>query len=80
MVVDQIESKGHTMWITSNALDTIARDADAYLNPETFECMRRVVVWTNPSTGREARRYRAMDHQYSPLGGHCVHCGFGLDD
>lgn len=68
------------MWIHPNALDTVKRDDTSYLNPETGECMRKVTVWTHPTTGQEKRRYRPFDHQFSPLGGNCIHCGFNLAD
>lgn len=54
--------------------------AAAYTNPETSECMRKVIVWTNPTTREQARRYRATEHTYSNLSGRCTYCGFSLED
>lgn len=48
---------------------------DVYLHPVTEECMRKVTVWTRPSTGQAIRRFRAMPHAYDAQG-RCVHCGF----
>ncbi|WP_144722251.1 hypothetical protein [Cellulosimicrobium sp. TH-20] len=37
-------------------------EAAAYENAETGACMRKVVVFTNPTTGAQARRYRPTSH------------------
>jgi hypothetical protein len=65
------------MWISANALDKVEPNRDSYLNPETLECMRKVTVWTHPTTGQAMRRYREFEHVFSPWG-NCIHCGFSL--
>lgn len=68
-------------WVDTYSITQTERDeAAAYLNAETFECMRKVTVWTNPRTGAPARRYRATGHTFSTMDGRCAFCGFSLDD
>ena len=63
---------------TIDAIETAAANAD----PKTGECMRKVVVFTNPNTGAQARRYRGTDHMWQVTGTSsaetldvCVFCG-----
>ena len=69
------------MWMDTYRITQNMRDeASAYLNPETYECMRKVTVWTHPVTGERKRRYRAFDHAYDTTCGRCAYCGFSLED
>jgi excinuclease UvrABC ATPase subunit len=68
-------------WVDTYSITQAMRDeAAAYVNQETFECMRKVTVWVNPTTRVPARRYRAVAHTFDTMSGRCAYCGFSLED